>query len=162
MKGREGEREMKRERELKGRRTGFFFFNLNPSSSFTPTFKKKNGKKKNSHVRLLLPLHALRLGDPAAQLHPPGLPRQQRVRAAQPDAAVVDSQERWRRRRKCVFGPCSRRRLSCSVGVRGLSSPPSPRVESEQGARGWMDGGGGVSFLLLRLPCSFFFPSFFL
>ena len=76
----------------------FSFFSTSASASSSSTHLSKNRtpprkKNENSHVRLLLPLHALRLGDPAPQFHPFGLPRKQRVRPAQPDAAVVDRQE---------------------------------------------------------------------
>ena len=95
---------------------GLLFFN-SPVEKPNPPRKKNE----NSHVRLLLPLHALRLGDPAAQLHPARVPREQRVRPAQPDAAVVGGEERRRERPLVViFGSCcSRRRRSCSVDVSG-------------------------------------------
>jgi len=52
--------------------------------------------KQHSDVRLLAPVHALRLGDQAQELPSFSLPRQQRVRAAQPDAAVVGGRAKRR------------------------------------------------------------------
>ena len=43
----------------------------------------------HSHVHLQPSLHAIRVDDPAPQLHPPGLPRRQRDGTAEPAAAVV-------------------------------------------------------------------------
>ena len=109
----------------------FLSFFFSTSTSFLTFLRNRKTKNKKSHVCLLLPLHALRLGDPAAELHSPGMPREQRVRAAQPDAAMVEC-ERWR---SLVVGGsrCSRSsRRPRSFGV-GSESRWSEREGAEGG-----------------------------
>lgn len=103
------------------KKNGFFLsFFFDPLSTSTSTFFQKYNKK-YSDVRLLAPLHALRLGDQAPELPPPGLPREQRVRPAQSDAAVVDRSEGRRpfffvafvvvAFESCAVAACGRRRF---------------------------------------------------
>ena len=136
----------------------FSFFSTSASASSSSTHLSKNRtpprkKNENSHVRLLLPLHALRLGDPAAQLHPARVPREQRVRPAQPDAAVVGGEERRRERPLVViFGSCcSRRRRSCSVDVSG--------ARERGGGASWRWGKGRGSRCLSEISWESVAPS---
>jgi hypothetical protein len=129
------------------RRRGTVFFFLSTSTLTSSLLNLNNNKKKNSHVRLLLPLHALRLGDPAAQLHFTGLPRKQRVRAAEPDAAVVDREERKRRESLCG---CWSGGDARSFDV-GLSPPPR---------RSWIFGEGRETVAPLPSFDLFLLPSF--